>query len=98
MRGMRAVRSLMIGSSSPAAMRGCAVMVCSTMVVPERGKPTMKTGCGTSERTPARGRILRRVAAKNALAERQLLGIGGEIGLAAQFAKDALSLAIGDEG
>ena len=51
MRGMIAVISWISGSSSPAAMRGCADSVCSTSVVPERGKPRMKIGCGTSART-----------------------------------------------
>ena len=33
-------------SSSPAEIFGCADRVCSTMVVPERGKPTMNSGRG----------------------------------------------------
>ena len=36
---------------------GCADKVCSTNVVPERGKPRMKIGCARSRRTPARGKI-----------------------------------------
>ena len=44
MRGMSAVSSLTIGSSSPAAMRGWELRLCSTIVVPERGKPMIKIG------------------------------------------------------
>ena len=49
------------------ADRGWALKVCSIIVVPDRGKPTMKIGWATSERTPARGRILSRGATKKAV-------------------------------
>jgi hypothetical protein len=39
---MMPVMSEMNGSSSAAEMRGWADSVCSTSVVPDRGKPTMK--------------------------------------------------------
>ena len=57
----------MDGSSSPAEIFGWALSVCSTMVVPERGKPTMKIGWATSARTLARGRRFSRPVVKNAL-------------------------------
>ena len=54
----------MIGSSSPAAIFGCAESVCSTIVVPERGKPTTKIGWATPSRTLARGSSASRPAVK----------------------------------
>ncbi len=93
MRGMMAVISWISGSSSPAAIFGCADSVCSTSVVPERGKPRMKIGCGTSVRTLARGSRRSRPAVKKfAQAVDLLARLVVQIGLPGQFARQPLAL------
>ena len=86
----------MIGNSSPAAMRGWAVRLCSTIVVPERGKPTMKIGCATSLRTVARGRIFIAGGGEERFHRpRQRLGLVFHVGQSGVFAQGALGF---DEG
>ena len=99
MRGMIAVISLISGSSSPAAILGCADSVCSTSVVPERGKPRMKIGCGTSVRTPARGSRRSRPPVKK-LRRRSICCCAAcvQIGLAGQLARQPLALGEGGPG
>ena len=99
MRGMMAVISLISGSSSPAAIFGCADSVCSTSVVPERGKPRMKIGCGTSVRTPARGISRSRPAVKK-LRSRSIccFAASSRYDLAGQFARQPLAFGEGGPG
>src|SRR5271166_3764812 len=99
MRGMRPVSSPTIGSSSPALISGWALKVCSIIVVPERGKPTMKIGWATSDRTPARGRTLEPRRDEEGLeAPDQRRRLLGQIALAGQRAQSSLGFAERGEG
>ena len=74
------------GSSPPARIAGCAASTCSSSVVPERGKPTTNSGCGTSlaargARQPREG-----VAREEALEPlEELLDRGGLVAQAARL-------------